>query len=709
MEPIEQPVIIKAISDGSGVILNDGIMYSGCDDKLLKIDVSTGRILLELEVFSNISSIAYINGMVVIGTAGGTVYTYNTEENRLEYLMKENIIITTMEAFNTTLVMGTADGVVITMNMHSREMVFRRVIDAGVTKIHCHQREGAKKESTYSQEIIIIGDSQGCIYSMDSITGKILYKDSTHMGSITFIEAQNRIIYTGSTDGSIIKHTPGTQHKIREVGYAITSGVFLNGAFHLTGDKNKIHSYNEELLTLDTTELSLPTITTIQIYDDKVLLITEENDIAIARANNTLFSIDKVIIGDNDEITDILVLEDTIVISTNSALVRVIQKKDIIPENTNSKTVEYACIAQIVSSPNEECTLSLTGKGNTFYTGTKDGYINRMQISNGIVSLVDSIKTTAAVTAMCTYKKVLFTGMEDGLVKGWNIECGITPLFTTTVSETEITGVTAIGNTVYCSSKDKDISQLGLNGGIITKYTGHKKGIWSLDSQADYLISGSSDKTARIWRDSSSISLLQHNASVIKAILNTRAITATSDGVIRVWNYQKERELAALKLSETKDDRIWAIKPISETQYILNSGGTLRLITDNTQELEKQREDKRREEYLARQEGNTLMSQKKYLEAAIKYLELDNPKYLRDAVKEIPQNQNISPLVQAMAANPNKALSHLLKWSRSPQLFIISSKILEEMLVGHWVLEKTKATELIKTLTRTAEILNDAY
>ncbi|KAI5190148.1 U3 small nucleolar RNA-associated protein 13 [Nematocida sp. AWRm77] len=714
MEGLQQKAQIRAVFDGSSIALHEESLFATYGESVVQINHRTGEIEKEILLSSTATQLFFMHcgrneetkeseGVLVIATVGGMLYTYSPEKKQLEYFLKVQSVVKVMEEYNGHLALGTSDGLVIVVDVLRKDVLYRKVLDASITCIRQQHTEECKREYRRSRRALVVGDVLGNVFVVDTEFDRVVYKDSTHGSSVTLIECIDGAVYTGSTDGCVIIHRPGQKHTVREVGHAVTSGAYHNGVLLVVGESSTVGHYSTGLIQERADTLSVPHIRDVVVCGETVVLLTEEHDICMGSIQNSSVHVDRVIVGNNDEITDLHVQPEHVVISTNSSYLRVMSRRQL----------EYssaACMVQMLASPNEECSLSLAGTEDVFFSGTKDGWINGYRTVDGKVQLFLSAQTPSPVTALCLHKNMLISGADNGMVSAWKVEGdALSLLFGASVSSSEITGVCVLASTILCTSKDKEVKRLKFSGLVQPGLAGHKKGIWSLDVWKDSAITGSSDKTARVWKDGSPQYILQHNVSVIKTLLGERAITATSEGVVRVWDPSKEKELAALRLASTKEERIWSIKEVLPTQYLVSAGGTLFQVQDNTKEIERQKEEQKRVSYLIRQKGDMYMKQKEYVSAAVEYFKLSTQKEIREAIQRISPASSIEPLVQEMRQDPAKSLKYISKWCRSPQLLLVSHRFVAEIIASHWSISSTKIKELSTTLLRTSELLNSAY
>ncbi|OAG31922.1 U3 small nucleolar RNA-associated protein 13 [Nematocida displodere] len=704
MEALQQQTKIRPVFDGTGVARTATHLFTSYGSQVVKVCSATYAIEKEIEVHSTVSALYAMQECVIIATVSGTVYTYSPASDRLEYLLKDTVLVKEMTQYEAYLAIGTADGIVMVVDVENREVILRKVLQASISKLFWRQASTPqpKKAHQSSASTLVVGDVRGGLSVLDARTGRVFYADTTHTSTITLIEAEGSVIYTGSSDGCLHVHEIGNELKVREVGYAITAGLIYNDHLVVAGNGSSLEYYTKDLAQRTAAPVPAPRILSLIVSGEKVLLVSEENDLIIGRMEET-FVVEDTIIGDNDEITDILVLDDVVVVATNSAMLRVLDRAQL-------RSGEYACTAQLVQAPNQECSLVLAGDRKHLFSGTKDGYINRFAFDLGSKTLAfkEAIETPSPITALCIHQDVLLSGSDDGSLKCWK-KSESTLLFTAVPTTTEITGIAVIGETIICTSKDKEIKRIDFRGVVSSGIPGHKKGIWALDAHNGALITSSSDKTVRFWRDGACTHVLQHNASVVKALLRDRVVTATSEGVVRVWDAQKEKELAALKISAAKDERIWSIKELSDSLYVTSAGGSLFVLKDNTKEIERQKEEAKKERYITKQKGLSLMNHQRYLEAAVEFFKLDTSKEIKEAVKHIDASTPIQPLVDEMGANQPKALKCVSTWTRSPQLFSTANRILQEILQRRWPIDHGRAEDIASTLSRTTEVLHETY
>ncbi|KAI5192205.1 U3 small nucleolar RNA-associated protein 13 [Nematocida minor] len=707
MEAIQETLRIEPIFNTLGACLINSRVYTGYNSTLFGTNIHTSKIEVSKEVESEIVKIFAVYDRVLVSTVTGHVYLYSTEENTLESIMK-NTIVKTADVNGNILVIGDAEGSVIGMDISTHEIIMRKKIDGMAVAVKSVEMRTAKKMYKMSSHLVVAGDALGTVTIFD-INGNVIYKEkNAHSGHVTFICEIDGVVVTAGMDGLLVQHRIGEEALIKEVGESVLSGTVYNDSIVLAVEGSLLF-LSLDLKKISKTPVDIPNIVNIGMVQDVCLITTEESDIVLGSVLDGRLLLDKIIVGNNDEITDMLIIDNTVIVGTNSRYIRSMRTNRW-HESDGMET--YACSGSLIKAQNEECILSMCGNGKVFYTGSKDGYISKYEVRaesvHSTVELVETVKIEEAITVMCAHQDILITGTEGGIVHGWKISEKLSLVFTSAVSSSEITGIVVQNKKIHCTSKDKEIKIITISGNKDSVISGHKKGIWSLSTYKEVLLTGSTDKTARIWKSDTN-SVLQHNASVVKTLLTERAVTATSDGVVRIWNVANYKELAAHRVTEMKDERIWAMKQYRENEYIVSAGPRIVVLKDNTWELEKKKEETQKEEYISKQKASIFMKKGDFVSAAVEYYRLGLERELKSAMRKIEVADTISPFMEVIMLEPAKFIKSVSKWARSPQLFTIAQRILRDALSREWTLPRKDAEDLSKTLQRTAETFNSAY
>ena len=109
------------------------------------------------------------------------------------------------------------------------------------------------------------------------------------------------------------------------------------------------------------------------------------------------------------------------------------------------------------------------------------------------------------------------------------------------------------------------------------RFQGHKSAIWSLiETSNGYLISGSSDKTLKIWdilnRKEKCISTLKgHKGTVfcIGEIDNDKIISGSEDSTLKIWDIQKGRMQCIITFDDPNKSKINSLIILKQTNFVL--------------------------------------------------------------------------------------------------------------------------------------------
>ncbi|KAH9412226.1 hypothetical protein HK407_01g01190 [Ordospora pajunii] len=109
-------------------------------------------------------------------------------------------------------------------------------------------------------------------------------------------------------------------------------------------------------------------------------------------------------------------------------------------------------------------------------------------------------------------------------------------------SQMDITHIQMGMGRVVCSSDDQTIKMFGTDGRLIKTLIGHKGGVWTFMFNQKHLVSGSIDKTARIWDmwTGHTVCVLVGHKSVVRSlkICGNYIATGSRDSEIRIWSFE---------------------------------------------------------------------------------------------------------------------------------------------------------------------------
>lgn len=99
---------------------------------------------------------------------------------------------------------------------------------------------------------------------------------------------------------------------------------------------------------------------------------------------------------------------------------------------------------------------------------------------------------------------------------------------------------------IFTASDDGTVHRFDAHGRRVCTFAGHSGGVWALGINGSTLITGSTDKMARIWNTSNgqALHVLRGHRATIRAVAllsGGRVATASRDHTIVVWSFNGER------------------------------------------------------------------------------------------------------------------------------------------------------------------------
>lgn len=106
--------------------------------------------------------------------------------------------------------------------------------------------------------------------------------------------------------------------------------------------------------------------------------------------------------------------------------------------------------------------------------------------------------------------------------------------------QSDMTHMAISNNLIFISSDDQSLRVFDFSGNPVKKFLGHTGGIWTFDMSQKKLVTGSTDKTARVWdlETERTIRVLKYHRSTIRVLryFNEYIITGSRDHTIGIWN-----------------------------------------------------------------------------------------------------------------------------------------------------------------------------
>ncbi|CAN0909980.1 Phospholipase A-2-activating protein [Linum grandiflorum] len=136
----------------------------------------------------------------------------------------------------------------------------------------------------------------------------------------------------------------------------------------------------------------------------------------------------------------------------------------------------------------------------------------------------------------------LVSGSSDTTVKLWKGKTCLQTFVGHTDTVRSLAVMPELG--LLSASHDGSIRLWALTGEVLLEMVGHTSIVYSVDSHSSGLIvSGSEDRSAKIWKDGSCVQTIEHPGCVwdAKFLENGDIVTACSDGVVRIWTSNQNR------------------------------------------------------------------------------------------------------------------------------------------------------------------------
>jgi hypothetical protein len=207
-----------------------------------------------------------------------------------------------------------------------------------------------------------------------------------------------------------------------------------------------------------------------------------------------------------------------------------------IDENTPIEIDTYSSFVQ-----NPVFSASAT-QGLNFATCSPSGDISiKDTANNNLIQIPTGAKAKrAAIQALAIHKKIIVAGYRDGSVRAWDWSYD-KPLLQKVPKCKQPVSAIAIHNTIIimgCANGDiykRDLSAPQK----FTHLTGHNKSVLSVAIQDNIVVSGSEDKTVRVWdlKNRTSSLLEGHEGSIYAVAIQDNIIASGSaDKTVRVWD-----------------------------------------------------------------------------------------------------------------------------------------------------------------------------
>lgn len=558
---------------------------------------------------------------------------------------------------------------------------------------------------------LFAASEDGSIFCWDMMQSRVMRTFSGHVSAVTGIHvdtANNRLVSTGRdkiisifclSDAKILK-TISVNDSINAM---LCCG---NNSFALIGEKGILSVWDIEngRLIKQSSPITASGHPLTQIMfntnDAELIVVSGELQLVTLSIEN-LAEINRMM-GHFGEVTDFALLNDeadgSLAVATNGAEVC------LFPH-----TSSMAC--KLLPGHSEAVlTLSYCKAGDFLVSGSRD---NTLRIWPSPLEGKESIPCeghTDAVSCVAIAKSlsshnyfVIASASSDLTVKMWafdpktrDLHC----LWTVKAHDKEINALTFSSDFKFLitAAQDKTIKIWDVtNGQLLRILTGHKRGVWSVSctfAQEMLLVSGSADRTVKIWRLSDDFSCIKtfegHANSILRVgFINNglQVVSAGSDGLMKIWDLKRNECLATL---DEHADRIWALAIQNDGDRIItgDASATIKIWKDSTDE-EIADAIKAQDEILVKeQELQVFLLRKDFKNAVLLAIKLDQPFRLSSLFEDLLRDKSVNdglallqPLLEQLNLDQKaKLLEYIREWNLSYKRSLSSQLILASII-----------------------------
>lgn len=352
----------------------------------------------------------------------------------------------------------------------------------------------------------------------------------------------------------------------------------------------------------DMRTISEPEVTAVE--DDLViesmskdLISTTEQEIFLMDSD---FKVNAMIIGNNDEITDLKQWNDVLFVATNSGRLRY----TFIDEDEG----EYAFNGHVVPA-HEEAIMCLSIYKDFLMTTSRDGKSILWRISEDhrgkcnlrenalldknvlmtkgtrriAVERIRTLRNSLSGQNGCVLASSIFVIVgSDQLLQIWDYKDNIVmeKIHNKEINSVEINEERRL---IATSSQDKTAKILDFNGRILHVLSGHTKGIWSTCFGKNLIATCSADNTVKLWSMETFTcvgTLVGHRSAVLKGSFyksDDLLVTGCITGEMKVWNVKKRT--CEMNI-DVHDDKVWAL--IAASRLITSGNGSIAFFEDDS-------------------------------------------------------------------------------------------------------------------------------
>ena len=303
----------------------------------------------------------------------------------------------------------------------------------------------------------------------------------------------------------------------------------------------------------------------------------------------------------------------------------------------------------------------------------------------------------------------MLTGGSDRTIKKWDISLGAAKqraAYTRRAHEKDINAIALSpdDSTFASASQDRTIKIWDtVSGETLGVLRGHRRGVWSIafspsatttasGAKASTLISGSTDKTLKLWNltDYTCLRTFEGHTNSVQRVIyynaGLQAASAGNDGLVKIWDLKTGEATATL---DGHNQRIWALDTTPDDSHLISAdaAGIITIWADTTTDTITAATEKEAELLEQEQQLQNYIAVKDYRAAITLALSLNHPGKLLHLFTAVasaePEKGSLSGLlavddVLATLADSQLAtlLTRIRDWNTNGKTAVVAQRVL---------------------------------